>query len=79
MTSNASNSIKAKPRRPRDEVWTYYSEGERNKESHTSAKCNFCDVKYSRADISVLKGHLANHCQSAPGSVIRKYQTMLRT
>ena len=70
----ASPSEPLKRGRPKDSVWTYYQEGERDSQGHASAICNFCNIKYSRAEISVLKGHLANHCMEAPGSMIRTYQ-----
>lgn len=69
-------SSKTKPGRPKNEVWEYYIEGVRDSEGHASAECNFCQIRYSRAEVELLKGHLANHCPNAPGSIIRKYQNM---
>jgi hypothetical protein len=64
---------KSKGGRPRDEVWTYFTQGERDSEGHASAVCSFCNIKYNRAEMTVLKGHLANHCSQAPADIIRKY------
>ena len=71
-----ASSSKAKLEWPKNKVWEYYIEGERNSEGHASAKCNFCQVRYSRAEVELLKGHLANHCLKASGNIIRKYQNM---
>jgi BED zinc finger len=60
--------------RPKDDVWQYYLEGERDSQGHASAVCTYCNIKYSRGETSLLKGHLANHCMKAPGNVIRMYQ-----
>jgi BED zinc finger len=70
------STTKTKPGRPRNDIWEYYTQGERDSEGHASAECNFCHVKYSRGEIEIMKGHLANHCPDAPGNVIRTYQNL---
>ncbi|GBC20717.2 ribonuclease H-like domain-containing protein [Rhizophagus irregularis DAOM 181602=DAOM 197198] len=57
--------------RPKDDVWQYYLEGECDSQGHASAVYTYCNIKYSRGETSLLKGHLANHCMKAPGNVIR--------
>ena len=71
MTNNKSNKGRG---RPQNEIWEYYTQGERDSEGHASANCNFCDQKFGRGDIAVLQGHFANHCLNAPADLIRKYQ-----
>uniref|UniRef100_U9TQC8 BED-type domain-containing protein n=1 Tax=Rhizophagus irregularis (strain DAOM 181602 / DAOM 197198 / MUCL 43194) TaxID=747089 RepID=U9TQC8_RHIID len=60
--------------RPKDDVWQYYLKGECDLQGHASAVCTYCNIKCSRGETSLLKGHLANHCMKAPGNVIRMYQ-----
>ena len=62
--------------RPVDEVWSHYEQGERDPEGHVNATCNYCHVKFSRGELTYIKGHLANHCKEAPAKVIRQYQTI---
>jgi hypothetical protein len=75
-SSSSSSSISKKKRgRPQDDVWSHYIQGERDKEGHASSTCIYCNENCSRGDITMMQGHLANHCQEAPGPVIRKYQS----
>src|SRR5581483_3286974 len=69
MTTN-----KRKAGRPQNEIWEHYTQGERDSEEHASGKCNFCEKNFSRGDMSILQGHIANHCPNAPPFLIRKYQ-----
>ena len=44
--------------RPKDDVWQYYLEGERDSQGHASAVCTYCNLKYSRGETSLLKSTL---------------------
>ena len=53
--------------RPKNEVWEHYQQSNNDGEGHASATCNYCSVKFSRGEVTILQGHLANHCIEAPG------------
>jgi len=72
--SSSSSTSKKKRGRRQDEVWIHYIQGERDKDGHASSKCTYCNQDLGRGDITAMQGHLANHCQEAPGPVIRQYQ-----
>ena len=71
-----TNKVKSKGGRPQNEVWEHFSQGERDTEGHASATCKYCEQKFSRGDITILQGHIANHCLYAPSQLIRKYQNL---
>jgi BED zinc finger len=76
-SNNNNNKGKGKGGRRQDEVWIHFAQSERDSQGHATATCNYCQVKYMRGEISILQGHIANHCTEAPISLVRKYQTAL--
>ena len=80
-SNNNNNKGKSKSKRKggrrQDEVWIHFTQSERDSQGHATATCNYCQVKYMRGEISILQGHIANHCIEAPISHVRKYQTVL--
>lgn len=66
----------SKAGRPQNEVWDYYTQGDRDANGHANATCNFCNQKFNRGEVTILQGHIANHCLKSPAELIRKYQTM---
>lgn len=71
-----TNKVKSKGGRPQNEVWEHYTQSERDIEGHASATCNYCEQKFGRGDVTILQGHIANHCLNAPSQLIRKYQNI---
>jgi len=76
-SSNTEGKCKGKGGRPQNEIWTYFTQGDRDLEGHASATCNYCQHKYTRGNVVILQGHIANHCMEAPISLVRKYQESL--
>ena len=65
-----TNKGKGKGGRPQNEVWEHYTQSERDSEGYANATCNFCEQKFSRGDVTILQGHIANHCLNAPSLLI---------
>ena len=72
-----NTSIK-RPGRPKNEVWEHYQQNITDSEGHALATCTYCGLRFTRGEITVLQGHLANHCKEVPASVIRKYQEIFK-
>jgi hypothetical protein len=59
--------------RPKNDVWQYFERTNVTADGHARATCKFCgDARY-RGEKALMEGHLANHCNKAPGYVIREY------
>lgn len=64
--------------RPQNEIWQHYIQGLRDAQGHASATCLYCEQKFTRGDVTMLQGHIANHCTNAPASLIRRYQNLFK-
>ena len=76
--NKGKSKSKGKEGRRQDKVWIHFTQSEHDSQGHATATCNYCQVKYMRREISILQGHIANHCMEVPISQVRKYQTALK-
>ncbi len=73
--SEVSPIQKKKGGRPLSSIWDDINKGESVGSGKYSASCKYCISTWKRGDISKLEEHLANHCQEAPATTVRKYMT----
>lgn len=66
---------KNKGGRPLNGIWDDINKGNPVGSGKFAASCKYCDTEWTRGDVSKLEEHLANHCQRAPATVVRKYMT----
>ena len=68
---------KNKGGRPLGSIWEDINKEVSVGSDKYSTSCKYCETTWKRGDISKLEEHLANHCQEAPATLVRKYMTKI--
>lgn len=59
--------------RPKGDFWEHFERLDPTSDGHAKAICKYCGKSWYRGEKTILVGHIANHCEEAPSSVIREY------
>lgn len=72
---NQEKNSKNKGGRPVSSVWEDFTRETQVAPGKYKAVCKYCNITWTRGELTKLEEHLANHCPEAPGDVVRKYLT----
>lgn len=77
-TSDVQTIQEVRRGRKESYVWDHFFK-ESLGSGHYSAKCHYCEKKWSRGKPEILKSHLALQCTEAPLGIKRQYMEILAT